>query len=105
VECHSHRFSFWFILSQLKIMFLKKVNPNRVHVSTDLTVDAEGNAVTSVAAEFMLKQSKLHMGIDSNLLLKSYLEISPSPTMQLQICAEMMQAANHYKFGLGVVMA
>lgn len=91
--------------NELKIMFLKKVNPNRVHVSTDLTVDAEGNAVTSVAAEFMLKQSKLHMGIDSNLLLKSYLEISPSPTMQLQICAEMMQAANHYKFGLGVVMA
>jgi hypothetical protein len=90
---------------QLKVLYLKKVNPNRVHVSTELTVDAEGNAVTGVSAEFMLKQSKLHMGIDSNLLLKSYLETNLNPTTQLQLCAEVMQAANHYKFGVGIVMA
>lgn len=58
----------------------------------------------SVGAEFMLKQSKLCMGVDSNLLLKSYLETSLNPGTQLQISAEMMQAANHYKFGFGIVM-
>ena len=89
----------------MKVLYLKKVNPNRVHVSTELTVDAEGNAVTGVSAEFMLKQSKLHMGIDSNLLLKSYLETSLNPTTQLQLSAEVMQAANHFKFGIGIVMA
>ena len=58
----------------------------------------------SFNAEFMLKQSKLHMGIDSNLLLKSYLETSISPSTQLQFGAEMMQASNHYRFGFGIVL-
>ena len=58
----------------------------------------------AVNAEFMLKQSKIHMGIDSNLLLKSYLETSISPTTQLQFGAEMLQHANHYRFGFGIVL-
>lgn len=57
-----------------------------------------------VTAEFMLKQAKLHVGIDSNLLLKSYLESSLNAGTQMQLAAEMQQASNHYKFGFGIVM-
>ena len=58
----------------------------------------------SVGAEFMLKQSRLHLGVDSNMLLKSYLETSLNPSTQLQLTAEMMQANNHYRFGVGIVL-
>ncbi|KAJ1399052.1 hypothetical protein B484DRAFT_406454 [Ochromonadaceae sp. CCMP2298] len=51
----------------------------------------------SLNAEYMLKQSKIHMGIDSNLVLKSYLEAELSPKVTLQMCAEMQQATNHYR--------
>ena len=59
----------------------------------------------SIAAEFILKQSKLHMGIDSNLLLKSYLETTTTPNTQLQFSAETNQLKNHYKFGFGICMS
>ncbi|KAJ1396818.1 eukaryotic porin-domain-containing protein [Ochromonadaceae sp. CCMP2298] len=85
--------------NSLRLLYLKKVNPNRVHLSTDLTVDEAGNGVMSLNAEYMLKQSKIHMGIDSNLVLKSYLEAELSPKVTLQMCAEMQQATNHYRVG------
>lgn len=89
----------------IKFMYMRRVNPNRVHVSTDLAVDpATGGSTMSVSAEFMLKQSKLHLGVDSNLLLKSYLETSLSQGTQLQLAAEMQQHAGHYRFGMGIVM-
>jgi hypothetical protein len=90
--------------NSVRLLYLRKVNPNRVHLSTDLTVDEAGAAAMSLNAEFMLKQSKIHIGVDSNLLLKSYLETSLSPNTQLQLCAEMMQANNHYRFGFGILM-
>ncbi len=51
-----------------------------------------------------MKQSKLHMSIDSNLLLKSSLESTVAPGVTMQFAAEMMQAKDHYKFGYGIVM-
>ena len=89
---------------QLRLLFLKRVNPNRVHLSADLVVDAENTSTMTVGAEYMFKQSKLHMSLDSNLLLKSYLEANIGPGFSLQICGEMMQAKEHYKFGMGLQM-
>jgi hypothetical protein len=58
----------------------------------------------SVGAEYTMKQSKLHMSIDSGLLIKSSLNTQISPGTEMQLCAEMQQAGQHYKFGLGVMM-
>ena len=58
----------------------------------------------SFGAEYTLKQSKLHMSVDSNLLLKSSLESTLAPGVTMQFAAEMMQAKEHYKFGYGIVM-
>ena len=58
----------------------------------------------SLSSEFFLKQSKLHMGIDSNLLLKSYIETNATPTTQLQFSAEICQPKNYYRFGVGICL-
>ena len=58
----------------------------------------------SVGAEYMLKQSKLHMSVDSNLQLKSMVETAIAPGVQMQLCADMVQHKGAYKFGFGVLM-
>ena len=58
----------------------------------------------SVGAEYTMKQSKLHMSIDSGLLIKRSLSTTVAPGTEMQFCAEMQQAAQHYRFGLGVMM-
>jgi Eukaryotic porin len=58
----------------------------------------------SLGAEYTLKQSKLHMSVDSNMLLKSSLESTLAPGVTMQFAAEMMQAKDHFKFGYGIVM-
>mmetsp|Transcript_2848 Transcript_2848/g.4360 ORF Transcript_2848/g.4360 Transcript_2848/m.4360 type:complete len:323 (-) Transcript_2848:115-1083(-) len=90
--------------NNIRVLYLRKVNPNRVHLCTDLVVDDTGSAQASVGAEFMLKQSKIQLGIDSNFVIKSYLETHLSPNTQLQLCAETMQLNNHYRFGFGILM-
>ena len=52
----------------------------------------------------MLKQSKLHMSVDSNLLLKSTVDTTVAPGMALQFCAELAHLKNAYKYGFGIVM-
>ena len=58
----------------------------------------------SMTAEYILKQSKLQIGVDSNLHLKSSLETSVMNGFQLQFCAEMSQLKDVYRFGYGVMM-
>ena len=36
-----------FSRAQLKLLYVRKVNPNRVHLGTELTVDAQGEAQVS----------------------------------------------------------
>ena len=85
-------------------MYLRRVNPNRVHLSTELVVDEAANSQMTLGAEYTLKQSKIQMTIDSSLLLKSSLETSIAPGTMMQLCAEMRQDKDHYKFGYGIVM-
>jgi hypothetical protein len=58
----------------------------------------------TVAAEYTMKQSKLHVSMDSNMVIKSSLETSVSPGVSMQLCAEMQQASNTYKFGYSLQM-
>jgi hypothetical protein len=51
-----------------------------------------------------LKQSKLCIGIDSNLMVKSSVETAMTTGVTLQFCAEMNQLKDHYRFGYGIVM-
>ena len=85
-------------------MYLRRVNPNRVHLSTELVVDEAANSQMTVGAEYTLKQSKIQMTIDSNMLIKSHLETTIAPGVTMQFCAEMCQGQNVYKFGYGIAM-
>jgi hypothetical protein len=58
----------------------------------------------SVGVEYTMKQSKLHLSVDSNLLIKSALETTVSTGISLQLAAEMQQFQNIYKFGYGITM-
>ncbi len=58
----------------------------------------------SVAAQYFLKQSKLEIGVDSNVLIRSMLETTVFPGLSIALSAEMMQAKDHYKFGTGVTL-
>lgn len=86
------------------LLYLRKVNQNRVHLMSDLMVDEQGNSTMTLSAEYSLKQSKIHVGVDSNLLIKSTVDSTVSPGVTLQFAAEMMQAKGHYKFGYGIMM-
>ncbi len=58
----------------------------------------------SVSAEYMLKQSRVSMSIDSSITLKSLVETSIAPGVQLQLAAEMAQLQGQYRFGYGLLM-
>lgn len=89
---------------EFKMLYLRKVNPNRVHVTTDLTIDGEGNSSMTVATEYMLKQGKLHMSIDSSLMVKSLVETTAIPGVTLQFSADLMHLQGQYRFGFGITM-
>jgi mitochondrial import receptor subunit TOM40 len=89
---------------QVRFVYLRKVNLNRVHVSTDLTVSPEWEMLCTQAAEYTFKQSKLSMSIDSNLELKSTVETTVAPGVQMQFSAEMAHMKNQYRFGYGIIM-
>lgn len=57
-----------------------------------------------MSTEYTLKQSKLQMGVDSNLLIKSSMETALAPGVTLQFSAEMNQLKEHYRFGYGIAM-
>jgi len=90
--------------SNIHLMYLRRVNPNRVNVSTDLVVGADNSSTMTLAAEYTLKQSKLNFSVDSNLYLKSMLEATISPGTSLQFSAEVLHSKDHYRFGYGITM-
>jgi len=96
---------FFFKLSfQLKVMYHRRVNPNRVHLTSELVVDESNNTQATIGAEYILKQSKVQMSIDNSLLLKSTLESQVLPGISMQFSAEMAQAKDHYRFGYSIAI-
>lgn len=87
------------------MLFLRRVNKNRVHLSSTLVVDENAGSTASIGAEYTLKQSKLQMSIDTNLIIKSQLTTQIVPSVNLQLSAEMSQFKEHYRFGYGIEMS
>lgn len=59
----------------------------------------------SVAAEYTLKQSTLHISLDSNLVVKSMLDVrNVIPGANLQLCGEMNHIKDSHRFGVGFTM-
>ena len=56
----------------------------------------------SIGAEYTLKQSKVSFSIDSDALIKSVVEASVSPGIQLQLSSEVQQSADIYRIGFGL---
>jgi hypothetical protein len=59
----------------------------------------------AIAAEYQLKQSKVHFSIDSDLMIKSAVDINIGPGSQLQLSSEVQQVTDTYRFGFGVNMS
>ena len=90
-------------------MYQRKVNPNRVHLATDFTLEPKEGGVfeqkMSVSAEYILKTSKIHVSADSDLTFKSTLEAAVVPGINLQLCAEINPLQEDHKiFGYGITM-
>eukprot|EP00604_Paraphysomonas_vestita_P000603 CAMPEP_0174825016 /NCGR_PEP_ID=MMETSP1107-20130205/41055_1 /TAXON_ID=36770 /ORGANISM="Paraphysomonas vestita, Strain GFlagA" /LENGTH=261 /DNA_ID=CAMNT_0016055699 /DNA_START=201 /DNA_END=986 /DNA_ORIENTATION=+ len=90
--------------TNLQILYLRRVNPNRVNVSTDLVLGEDLSTTMTLSAEYILKQSKLNFSVDSNLFLKSMLETTIAPGTSIQFSAEVLHAKEHYRFGYGITM-
>lgn len=85
-------------------MYLRRVNPNRVHLSTELVVDEGSNSQMTVGAEYTLKQSKIQMTIDSSMVLRSSVDTTIVPGVLFNLSAEMRQDKDHYRFGYGIIL-
>lgn len=57
-----------------------------------------------LAAEYILKQSKIQLGVDSSLNIKSQVDSALAPGMTLQFSAEINNIRNVYRFGYGIMM-
>lgn len=79
------------------------MNANRVNLTTELKFeDNYSKSSCAVGAEYQLKQSKLHFSVDSDMLIKSAVEATVTPGVQLQLCAEIQHSAEAYRFGYGL---
>mmetsp|Transcript_7928 Transcript_7928/g.7081 ORF Transcript_7928/g.7081 Transcript_7928/m.7081 type:complete len:318 (+) Transcript_7928:43-996(+) len=88
----------------LRVMFLRKFNDNRLNLSSEFVLNDKLQTQATVAAEYNLKQSKIHMSIDTDLLIKSTVETSLGSGVTLQLAAQSSTINNQYKFGFGIVM-
>lgn len=89
---------------QVQLLYLRRVNKNRVHLASQLLIDETGKGQMSTSAEFILKQSKINLAIDSDLMIKSSMETAVAPGMTMQLAAELQHFSNHYRFGYGLVI-
>jgi hypothetical protein len=88
--------------SSIALMYTRRVNPNRVHLSTELKVAPDGQTAMACGAEYMLRQAKLQMSFDSNMALKSSLETTAMPGVKIQLSAEINHGSDEFKCGYGL---
>lgn len=88
----------------MKLSYRRTVNPNRVMLTTDVAFDKEMNSTMGLSAQYMLKQSTLNFGVDSNLLIKSMVNAELQPGITMQLSGEVQHAGGHYRFGYGLTM-
>lgn len=87
-----------------KLSYRRTVNPSRVQLITDMTVDKDMNSTMGMSAQYTLKQSTLNFGVDSNLLIKSMINAEIQPGITMQMCGEVQHSGGHYRFGYGLTM-
>ena len=57
----------------------------------------------SVTAEYTLKQSKVNFSVDSGLSIKSLVETTVTPGVNIQLASDVNHGKDQYKFGFGFV--
>lgn len=62
-----------------------------------------GVSQMSVSGEYTLKQSKVNFGIDSGFTIKSLVETTVTPGVNIQLASDVNHLKDSYKFGLGFV--
>lgn len=89
---------------QFKILYQRKVNPNRFHLTADLAVDEQGNSTATLGAEYILKQARLHMSIDSNVQVRSAIDANTGQGFQLQLSGDLGHLSGASRFGFGLMI-
>ncbi len=66
---------------------------------------SSGQSKMNVSAQYILKQSKISMGVDSDLVLKSTVESNIAPGVQLSLSAEIPHLKQDAcRFGYAILM-
>ena len=86
------------------MLYQRRVNPNRFHLSADVQVDEQGNSVAALGAEYILKQSRLQMSIDSNIQVRSVVEVNTGQGFQLQFSGDFGHLSGTARFGVGLMV-
>jgi len=90
--------------ASVSLQYTRRVNPNRVHLSSEYKISPTDGQTFAFGAEYTLKQAKLQMSVDSNLVLKSALESQVQPGIKLQMAAELQHGSDQFKCGVGLAM-
>lgn len=88
----------------LSLMYTRRVNPNRVHLTSEFKHSAREGSQFAVGAEYTLKQAKLQFSLDNNVTLKSALESQVMPGVKLQLATELQHGTDQFKCGYGLSM-
>ena len=77
-----------------------------MNLLTEIDYDGKsGGSKMSACAEYILKQSKLTMGVDSDLVMRTTVESNIAQGVQLSISAEIPQLQqDQCKFGYALLM-
>lgn len=86
------------------MLYQRRVNPNRFHLNADLQFDEQGNSVAALGAEYILKQSRLQMSIDSNVQVRSTVDINTGQGFQLQFSGDLGHLSGSARFGFGIMV-
>jgi hypothetical protein len=90
--------------NQFKFLYQRRVNPNRFHLNADVQVDEQGNSTAALGAEYILKQSRLQMSIDSNIQVRSVVEVNTGQGFQLQFSGDLGHLSGTARFGFGLMV-
>jgi len=88
----------------LNLMYQRRVNPNRVHLSAECCLSPTQPHTAAVAAEYSLKQARLQFSVDSNFVLRSSLESQVNPGVKLQLSTELHHGTDEFHCGYGLQM-
>lgn len=85
-------------------MYQRKINPNRVHLTSTLTVplNGDGSSKVTTMAEYQFKQSKLQCSIDNEAQIKSVYESNIITGYTLSLSGDVAAYKDSYKFGIGI---